>query len=154
MDDTIETVLLVEDDANDISLFERAFGRTGFPHHLETVRSGEEAIAYLSGQGLYTDRQKYPLPTLLLLDIKMPRKNGFEVLGWIRDDPRLAPLRVIMLTASPRAEDVNRAYRMGANSYVVKPVGASGLTAILASLATHWFQHSQVPDLNCPAAYN
>jgi len=76
------------------------------------------------------------------------------VLDWIRHDPTLAPLRVIMLTGSPRAQDINRAYRMGVNSYVSKPVGASGLAEILAALGTHWFQHSKVPDLNCAAAYN
>ena len=147
MEDSIETVLLVEDNADDISLFERAFGRTGFPQRLETVQSGDEAIAYLSGNGVYADRQQYPLPTLLLLDIKLPRKDGFEVLDWIRHHPKLAPLRVIMLTGSPRAEDVNRAYRMGANSYVSKPVSASAFTDFLAAIGTHWFQHSKMPDL-------
>lgn len=147
MDDGVDTVLLVEDNADDVSLFERAFGRTGFPHRLETVRSGDEAIAYLSGDGVYADRQKYPLPALLLLDIKLPRKNGFEVLAWIRHHPKLAPLRVVMLTGSPRDEDVNRAYRLGANSYVSKPVAGSGLVDILSALGTHWLQHSRVPDV-------
>ena len=147
MDDTVETILLVEDDANDISLFERAFGRTGFPHQLQTVQSGDEAIAYLSGVGKYADRQEFPLPTLLLLDIKLPRTDGFEVLAWIRNHPKLAPLRVIMLTGSARTEDVNRAYRLGVNSYISKPVGASGLVEILGALGTHWLQHSKVPDL-------
>ena len=147
MDDGVDTVVLVEDNADDISLFERAFGRTGFPHVLETVRSGDEAIEYLSGSGVYADREQYPLPTLLLLDIKLPRKDGFEVLDWIRHHPKLAPLRVVMLTGSPRSEDVNRAYRMGANSYVSKPVDALGFVDILKALGAHWFQHSRVPDL-------
>ena len=147
MEDTIDTVLLVEDNADDISLFERAFGRTGFPHVLETVRSGDEAIAYLSGEGVYADRRRYPLPALLLLDIKLPRKDGFEVLDWIRHHENLAPLRVIMLTGSARSEDVNRAYRMGANSYLSKPVNASSFVDILKTLGAHWFQHSMVPDL-------
>jgi CheY-like chemotaxis protein len=73
--------------------------------------------------------------------------GGFEVLAWIRNHPKLAPLRVIMLTGSSRTEDVNRAYRMGVNSYISKPVGASGLVEILGALGTHWLQHSKVPDL-------
>ena len=147
MEDAVETVLHVEDDEDDISLLERAFGRTGFPHRLQTVKSGDDAIAYLSGDGQYADRQEFPLPTLLLLDIKLPRKDGFEVLDWIRHHPKLAPLRVIMLTGSPRAEDVTRAYRMGVNSYVLKPVGASALSDILSAIGIHWLQHSKVPDL-------
>jgi CheY-like chemotaxis protein len=152
MDDGVDTVLLVEDNDDDVSLFERAFGRTGFPHLLQTVRSGDEAIAYLSGSGVYADREQYPLPALLLLDIKLPRKDGFEVLGWIRHHPKLAPLRVIMLTGSARSEDVNRAYRMGANSYLSKPVDASGFVDILKTLGAHWFQHSKVPDLKACSA--
>jgi CheY-like chemotaxis protein len=151
VNDPDETILLVEDNADDVSLFERAFGRTGFPHHLETVQSGDEAIAYLSRSGMYADREQYPLPTLLLLDIKLPRKDGFEVLDWIRHHPNLAPLGVIMLTGSPRSEDVNRAYRMGVNSYVSKPVDASGFVDILKALGAHWFQHSKVPDLGTRA---
>jgi len=100
--------------------------------------SNPQALLGVFGQGL---------PTLLLLDIKLPRKDGFEVLDWIRHHPKLAPLRVIMLTGSPRAEDVNRAYRMGANSYVSKPVSASAFRDILAAIGTHWFQHSKMPDL-------
>jgi len=101
----------------------------------------------LSGHGQYADRQEFPLPTLLLLDIKLPRKDGFEVLDWIRHHPKLAPLRVIMLTGSPRPEDVTRAYRMGVNSYVLKPVCASALSDILSAIGIHWLQHSKVPDL-------
>jgi CheY-like chemotaxis protein len=147
MDDDVDTVLLVEDNADDVSLFERAFGRTGFPHRLETVQSGDEAIGYLNGSGVYADREEYPLPALLLLDIKLPGKDGFQVLDWIRHDPKFAPLRVIMLTSSPRSVDVNRAYRMGANSYLSKPVDTSGLVDILKALGAHWLQHSKIPDL-------
>src|SRR6266566_5950637 len=93
-------ILLAEDNEDHILLIQRAFTQAGLLNPLYVVRDGEQAIAYLKGGGEYANRDQHPLPELLLLDLKMPRKNGFEVLGWIRSDPGLRPLRVVVLTTS------------------------------------------------------
>jgi CheY-like chemotaxis protein len=120
-------VLLVDDSANDALLMSTVFKRGGFVHPLQLAHDGEEAIAYLRGNGRYADRQQYPLPTTVLLDLNMPRKNGFEVLEWLRQQPALKRLRVYILSASSRPQDIERAYDLGANSYLVKPGNLDGL---------------------------
>src|SRR5689334_9965802 len=104
-------ILVAEDNDDDILLIRRAFKKANLVNPLHIVRDGEEAISYLTGEGRYGNRDEYPLPDLMLLDIKMPRKNGFEVLQWIRNEPRLACLRIVMLTNSEDISDVNHAYR-------------------------------------------
>src|SRR5258705_8683596 len=110
-------ILLAEDREDDIALIRKAFARAYVLNPLQVVRDGEEAIAYLSGEGKYSNRAEYPLPDLLLLDLKMPRIDGFEVLKWIREQPGLSALRVVVLTSSEDIRDVNVAYRLGANSF-------------------------------------
>src|SRR6266481_5304479 len=112
-------ILLAEDDEDDILLVQCAFKEAGIINPLHVVRDGNEAIAYLKGVGRYTNRVEYPLPSLLLLDLKMPHTNGFEVLQWIRSEPNLRALRVIVLTSSAELCDVNEAYHLGANSFLV-----------------------------------
>jgi CheY-like chemotaxis protein len=114
-------VLLVDDSANDAQLMRIAFERAGFAHPLHHVFDGDEAIAYLQGTGRYTDRTQFPLPNVVLMDLNMPRKNGFEVLTWIRDQPVLCRLRVYILSASSREPDIDRSFELGASSYLVKP---------------------------------
>src|SRR5689334_4905092 len=101
--------LLVEDDENDVLLIRRAFSRGQILNPLQVVRSGEEAIDYLSGVGPFRHRDEYPLPGLVLLDLKMPRVDGFDVLTWIRRQPTLKGLRVVVLTSSNDMRDVNKA---------------------------------------------
>ena len=120
-------VLLVDDSENDATLMRAVFGRAGFVQPLQLTRDGDETIAYLRGDGIYHDRGQFPLPTAVLLDLNMPRKSGFEVLEWIRQQPELRRLRVYILSASSRAEDIARAYDLGANSYLVKPSNLDGL---------------------------
>jgi CheY-like chemotaxis protein len=115
-------ILVAEDNEVDVLLLRRAFAKAQLLNPLQVVHNGEEAIAYLSGKGKYTNRAEYPLPDLVLLDLKMPHKNGLEVLEWIREQPSLSGLRVVMLTSSDQARDVNAAYQLGANSFLVKPV--------------------------------
>src|SRR5882762_2599317 len=103
-------ILLADDNEDDIVLIQRALNKAAVHYPIHVVRDGEEVIAYLKGEWAYADRNKYPLPDLMLLDLKMPRKDGFEVLQWIRQQSDLRTLRVIVLTSSDRIRDVNTAY--------------------------------------------
>jgi CheY-like chemotaxis protein len=116
----MKTVLLVEDNEDDVFFMKMACQRTGIPHALQVVEDGDAAIAYLGGQGSYADRAKYPLPDLIFLDIKMPKRSGHEVLEWIRTQPALKNLPVVMLTSSLANSDVARAYELGVTSYLRK----------------------------------
>ena len=115
-------ILLVEDNEDDVLLIRRGFERSGVGSSLQLVKNGPEAIAYLKSDLPYHDRSKHPLPSLVLLDIKMPGVNGFEVLKWIRRQPEFVRLQVVMLTSSDEIRDVTLAYQLGANSFFVKPV--------------------------------
>jgi CheY-like chemotaxis protein len=127
-------VLNVDDSENDALLMRVVFERAGFVRQLRFARDGDEAIAYLQGDGIYSDRAQHPLPTVMLLDLNMPRKNGFEVLAWIRQQPRFRRLRVFILTASSHAGDIRRAYDLGAHSYLVKPGNLDGLIHLAKTL--------------------
>src|SRR5438552_3819292 len=113
--------LLAEDSQEDVFLTQQAFEKAQVINPVQVVSDGQEAIAYLKGEGQYSDRVKHPLPAVILLDINMPRKNGFEVLEWLRQQPTLKRLVVIVLTTSSRAVDTDRAYDLGANFYLSKP---------------------------------
>ena len=113
-------ILQVEDEENDVLLLQYAFDRAGIKHDLQVVTRGQEAMDYLSGAGRFADRRTYPLPDLVLLDLKLPDKHGLEVLGWMRAQPALKTTVVIALTSSNHEADVRRAYELGINSYVVK----------------------------------
>ena len=147
-------ILLAEDDENDILLVRRAFNQANILNPLQVVRDGQQAIAYLGGEGIYADRTQFPVPTLLLLDLKMPRKNGFDVLEWIRSQPELRCLRVIVLTTSESIRDVNRAYQLGANSFLVKPADFDQFLAVIRALQGYWLWVSEAPQLgaDCPGA--
>jgi CheY-like chemotaxis protein len=132
--DSNSAILVAEDDENDIALLRRAFHQASFENPLRVVHNGEEAIAYLKAQEPFADRIKNPSPALVLLDIKMPRKNGFDVLTWIREQPEFNHLPVVMLTSSQESSDINRAYALGANSYLVKPVSFVRLVDMLSRL--------------------
>src|SRR5438874_12976040 len=115
-------ILVVDDNEDDVTLIRRAFERAGLTHRIQSVHSGIEAIAYLDGDPPYKDRFRYPLPDMVLLDIKMPATDGFEVLRWIRQQQELSKLCVVMLTTSDQIRDVNQAYQLGATSFLVKPL--------------------------------
>jgi len=141
-------MLLAEDDDNDVYFLERALKQADISHALHRVKDGEEAIAYLRGDGMYRDRNQFPLPGFLLLDLKMPRRNGFEVIQWLRQQPGLKRLPVVVLTSSREDPDVNRAYELGANTYLVKPVKFESLVEMVKALNEFWLSHAVRPDLS------
>ena len=113
-------ILLVEDSPDDALLIQRAFRKANLANSIQLVRDGEEAVAYLKGDPPFSDRSQYPLPVLMLLDLKLPRRSGLEVLEWVRQDGPLKRLPVVVLTSSRESVDVNRAYDLGVNSYRYK----------------------------------
>jgi CheY-like chemotaxis protein len=143
-------ILLAEDEDDYVLLIRRAFAQANIPNPLYVVWNGEEVIYYLKGQGKYSNRDEYPLPDLLLLDIKMPRMNGFEVLSWIRQQPGLAALRVLVLTSSDEMRDVNEAYRLGANSFMVKPMDFEDTKQLSRLITDFWLRASRTPETSRP----
>jgi CheY-like chemotaxis protein len=142
-----QTILLVDDSENDLYLMRAAFKKAEFNNPLQEAHNGEEAIAYLKGEGPFSDRHKFPLPTVMLLDLNMPMKNGFDVLAWVRTQPALKRLTIIILSASMRTEDVERASDLGANSFLVKPSDINKLIAMLRCLRD-WLGYNHFPPLN------
>src|SRR5579864_5000614 len=114
-------ILLVEDDENDVFFFQRAMSKAGMTNPVQVAGDGQEAIDYLRGAGKFADRSKFPLPELILLDLKLPFVMGLDVLRWIREQSELVPI-VIILSSSREEEDIAAAYKLGANAYLVKPV--------------------------------
>ena len=138
-------ILLAEDNEDDVFLVRHAFKKAGATSRLQTVCDGAEAQAYLKGEGAYADRLAHPFPDILLLDLNMPRMNGFELLEWLRQDSQCSRLVVHVLTASARAEDVERAYALRANSYVMKPSRVDELAAFVAALH-EWHRFTVLPE--------
>lgn len=143
----IKTILLVDDSKNDLLLTRIAFEKAGFDSRLQEVHNGEQAIAYLKGDGIYEDRDVYPLPSIMLLDLNMPKKDGFDVVRWVHAQPAFKHLSVIVLTASSRTEDVERAFNLGASSYLVKPSDLDTLAETIRCLRD-WIQINHFPPLN------
>ena len=142
--------LLVEDTQDDVILIRRAFEKAKITNPLHVVSTGEEAILYFRGEGCYANRDEFPLPALVLLDLKLPVKDGFEVLGWIRSQPTLRALRVVVLTSSERFEDLDRACRLGSNSILVKPLEFSRLVEVMEALKGYWMSLSATPMVHRP----
>lgn len=146
MQSAYRTILLVEDNPDDVLLIQRAFRKASLPYPLHQVSDGEEAINYLDGKGIYANRQQHPLPGLLLLDLKLPRTSGMEVLAWLKAQPGLAQLPVVVFTSSREDTDIQRAYELGANSYLVKPVSFDALLEMVQTLGLYWLQFNERPD--------
>ena len=145
---TNQCVLYAEDDPNDAFLLQHAFATAEIPNPLQIVTDGQAAIDYLAGTGAFADRSRYPRPGLVLLDIKLPRQTGLEVLAWLRAQPNLHGLPVIMFSASGRAGDVAQASRLGANAYVVKPATIEDRLEFARAVRTFWLHFHHPPD-NC-----
>ena len=114
---------------------------------MQHVRDGEEAVGYLSGAPPYDDRTRFPLPVFMLLDLKLPRRSGLEVLAWVRQESVVKRLPVVVLTSSRESVDVNRAYDLGVNSYLTKPVGFEALLEMVKNVNLYWLVLNENPEL-------
>lgn len=140
-------ILLVDDNTCVETLMRTVFRRAGFAQPLQFAADGEEALAYLQGDGRYSDRMEFPMPTVVLMDLKMPGMNGFEILEWIRQQQALRRIPVYILSASSRQEDIEKAYDLGANTYLVKPGNLDGLMRMAEGLMG-WIKISCFAPLN------
>jgi CheY-like chemotaxis protein len=132
--DTPLRILVAEDDLGDELLLRRAFEKASVKAPVHFAHDGQEVVDYLAGKAPFENPVAYPLPTLLLLDLKLPRLDGFEVLRWLRVQPGLRRMIVVVFTASERPQDISRAYSFGANSYVVKPHDSEALVRVVQQL--------------------
>jgi CheY-like chemotaxis protein len=139
------TVLLIEDNPRDVRLTKRAFVQADLPHDLRVVRDGDEALAYLHREGAYKDSQTSPRPDVILLDLNLPRMNGHELLGCLKQDQRFRQIPVIVLTTSGRPDDVRLAYEAGANAYLLKPVEFARFTEVMVHLGKFWLELVELP---------
>jgi len=140
-------ILHVEDEESDRFLLENAFQAAGITNPVLAARDGQEAIDLLSGVGPFADRKAYPLPSLILLDLKLPVKSGFEVLQWIRAQASLRMIAVIVLTASCHPMDIERSYELGANCFVTKPPDIDGLIELAIHLKKWWLEYTQLAPI-------
>lgn len=126
------TILLVEDNEDDVFIFRRVYRQALLTHTLHVVTDGQQALDFLRGEGAFADRTQHPLPFLVLLDLKLPLKHGFEVLQALRTDAELSALCTIVLTSSAEARDIRRAHQLGAQAFLVKPPSRAALVATVA----------------------
>jgi len=141
------TILIVDDDENDIFFVKRAFTEINVHCAFQMLKNGQEVVDYLSGHGAYADRQKYPLPIMILMDLKMPIMDGFEVLVWLRARPGLKVIPTVVFSSSDLAADITRAYELGANSFMTKSVTYDGLLLKLQTLSQYWLEHCKHPNV-------
>ncbi|HUR45300.1 MAG TPA: response regulator [Candidatus Saccharimonadales bacterium] len=141
----IRTILLVEDNEDDVFLMQQSIRKAQITNPLQIVEDGREVLNYLQGFGKFKDRTEFPLPFLILLDLKLPLLSGLEVLRWIRERPEFETILVVVLTASQEERDVDSAYRMGANSYLVKPPSVEKLDEMTKSLGDYWLAKNVPP---------
>lgn len=142
----LEHILLAKDNETDAMLVKRAIDIAGVKAQIQIVRDGQEAVDYLSGTNHYADRSRHPFPKLMLLDLQMPRLNGFEVLKILRGDLHFTRLPVIVLTSSENPSDIRRAYELGATSYFRKPDSIEGLDEMIHVLHAYWLKFNHFPE--------
>lgn len=140
-----EPVLLVDDSYDDRLLMGEAWREAGIGNVLQPAEDGAQAIDYLTGAGAYSDRELHPLPCLMLLDLKMPVRTGFETLSWLRAHESLRSLPVIILTASVQPSDIDECYRLGANSFLVKPSTLDELCVLTRAIKAYWLEQNLFP---------
>jgi len=140
----VMTVLIADDDADDRMFLEQAMRQNGYTQAINFVEDGEQLMEYLRQQGRYNE-QNAPWPNLLILDLNMPRKNGFQALSEIKDDPKLRRLPVVVMTTSSTDEDVIKTYNLGVNSFVTKPFNFNRLVEMIGALKTYWMDTVKLP---------
>lgn len=138
------TILIVEDNPDDVFFMQRACKATNLLNPLQVAADGQEAIDYLAGEGRFADRAKYPIPCLVFLDLKLPRKTGHQVLEWARQKPEFASLVIVVLTTSRESRDISEAYQLGSNAYLVKPTSPTSLEEMMRSIKGFWMIHNIV----------
>jgi len=141
----MKPILQVEDDPNDVFLLQHAMKAAGVANPIQVATDGRQAIDYLEGAGKFVDREQFPLPCLVLLDLKLPYVMGLDVLKWIRQQPGVAPI-VILLTASAEDADIATAYRLGANAFLTKPSKSSKLVEMAKAIKDFWLTHNTLPQ--------
>ena len=139
-------LLLVEDNEDDVFFMRQALKKVGIQNPLHVVEDGQNALDYLAGRGQFADRTAHPLPFLVLLDLKLPYVPGLEVLQWIRERPELQTMLVVVLTSSREDKDIDTAYRLGVNSYLVKPPTVDKLEEMTKAIGDYWFHRNQPPS--------
>lgn len=147
METTGFNILLVENDPNDILFIQQAFCQAEVTVTLQVVEDRDTAVDYLSGVGEYADRDRYPLPAVILLDLKLPRCSGIEVLTWIKQQPIIKRIPVIVLTSSRETADINQSYDLGVSSYLVKPVTFKALSDMIVTLSAYWLRLNECPSM-------
>ncbi len=143
-------ILYVEDEDSDVLLLQHVFAKEGIRHPVRAVKDGREAMEYLAGRGSFIDREQHPLPGLVLLDLNLPYWSGFEVLAWVRQQPQLRRLPVVIYTSSSRPDDIARAYDAGANGYLVKPNSLIELAALALAVRDFWLLRNKLPEVLGP----
>ena len=147
-----KVILLVEDDENDAFFLKYAFETAGITNPIQMVPDGQKAIDYLAGNGDYADRARFPFPCLVLLDLKLPICMGLDVLKWIRRKPDFDALLVVVLTSSADVRDVDAAYRLGARSFLVKPLSVDKRLELAKAIKLYWLDLNEFPSLGSCAS--
>ena len=142
----MKTVLIVEDTEDDVFFLRRAMKEADINNPLQIVADGQQAIDYLDGKGVYADREKYPIPFLVLLDLKLPYVMGLDVLKWIRERPQFEKMLVVVLTSSQQDSDIEATYRLGGNFFLIKPPNRSKLLELVKNLGNGWPPFKEKPE--------
>jgi CheY-like chemotaxis protein len=138
-------ILLVEDNQDDLEMALRALGKANLANHIHVARDGAEAIEFIFGEGAHAGRKIEHGPKVILLDLKLPKIDGLEVLKRIKTDPRTKPIPVVVLTSSREQRDMVESYNLGVNSYIVKPVNFESFAKAVAELGMYWLLLNQSP---------
>ena len=141
------TILLVEDEASDAALLRMGFEKAKVLNPIVHLSNGDDALLYLEGRGRYADRTTFPLPVLILLDLKLPGMTGFQLLQWMRTRSDVRRIPVVVLTNDDASETINAAYDLGANSYLVKPGGAAEIARMVNAIRQYWIDMNEAPKL-------
>jgi CheY-like chemotaxis protein len=139
------TILLVEDSPDDVFFMKRALELSGTTASVQVAEDGQIALNYFAGEGAFANRGEFPLPGLVLLDLRMPRVPGFEVLRWLRENDEFNCIPVVVFSSSREESDMKRAYALGANSFLVKTGDSKLLASMVKTLVDYWLKFNEVP---------